>query len=564
MLCEHVREHLSAYADRELSAELSAAIRAHLASCPACKALLADLRTTADLVGRLPARPAPERLAEDVLREIERRVLLPASEASVHEPQPQERSIALRRASPWPRAIALAASILLVVGIGFLATIGPGGGPAVVPTVRPAEEKARAPASTDFADATGPSAPALAARKDGPPLMAKRAAEAAPHAGDVAGAWEGERQEKLAAVPEVASGEAPLRALKGGAKDYVAASEARPDQAVAQVQMAMNRVAQREAPLEDLVTVANTDNLARVRNTLVIETDVPEQANRDLEQLFLSNGWQPVADQAQAAQQPVASVAAGGAAMQQKVGAAQAAPGAPGFYFLAHTDGEKTWVVVADWDDVSRFSSQLANVDRLTVGEASSPPFRAIRALQRQVRSQVAAGRPITGGEEEKRGTDAGETLGYLAKAGPAAAPSPQEPQAKFAPAPAAPESAQADPGAPGQTGVAMKRAPESGAATEDVQTAGQAEKPPTTEGREGAAGHRVRTLDEKADLDVARDRRGLGDRTVALDESAEQDEGYLALPGQEQVLLVIRVQQSAEAARAAELLERQAEPAAE
>ncbi|MGB2781990.1 MAG: anti-sigma factor, partial [Phycisphaerae bacterium] len=420
MLCEHVREHLSAYADRELSAELSAAIRAHLASCPACKALLADLRATADLVGRLPARPAPERLAEDILREIERRVLLPASEASVHEPQPQERSIALRRASPWPRALALAASILLVVGIGILAYVGSDNEPAVAPAVHRLGETEHAPASTELA-AAKPSAPALAGRKEGPPLVAKRAA-------DAAGTWEGEVGKKLAAVPEVAPAEAPSRTAKGergrgegrdlAARGPIAlglqANMAILNKAEVQVQETMNRVAQNEAKVEELAYVANTDNLRQVQNTLVIEADAPDEANRDLEQLFGANDWQPVAEaQAQAAPQWLGREGAGAAA-EQKVASAQAAPVFRGYYFRAHADGETTWVVVADWDDVSRFSSQLANVDRLTVSEASSPPFRAIRALQRQVRSQVASDRPITRAEEEKRGTDAveGETLG--------------------------------------------------------------------------------------------------------------------------------------------------------
>ncbi|MGB3086669.1 MAG: zf-HC2 domain-containing protein, partial [Phycisphaerae bacterium] len=54
MLCDQVREHLSAYLDRELTAELSAAVRAHLDACPDCRALLKDLRATVDLLGRIP------------------------------------------------------------------------------------------------------------------------------------------------------------------------------------------------------------------------------------------------------------------------------------------------------------------------------------------------------------------------------------------------------------------------------------------------------------------------------------------------------------------------------
>jgi anti-sigma factor RsiW len=119
MLCDQVREHLSAYLDKELTADLSAAVRAHLDSCAECRALAEELRATVNLLGRLPARPAPGHLADDVMRAIERRGIL-AIGAPV-EPQPQERMLPMRRASAWPRALAVAATVVLAVGIGIFA-----------------------------------------------------------------------------------------------------------------------------------------------------------------------------------------------------------------------------------------------------------------------------------------------------------------------------------------------------------------------------------------------------------------------------------------------------------
>ena len=122
MLCDHAREHLSAYLDKELSADLSAAVRAHLDTCPDCRSLLNDLRATSDLLRRLPVHAAPDGLAGDVLREMERRSLLQSSETAAG--QPHERTLAIHRARPWPRALAVAATLVLAAGIGLFAYLG--------------------------------------------------------------------------------------------------------------------------------------------------------------------------------------------------------------------------------------------------------------------------------------------------------------------------------------------------------------------------------------------------------------------------------------------------------
>jgi len=121
MQCKQVREHLSAYLDRELTAELATAVRHHLASCPECRAMLEELRATADLLGRLPAQQAPDGLADDVMGEVERRMLAP--QAAGEAPM-QERTLAVHRARHWPRVLAVAACVALAAGIGLLAFFG--------------------------------------------------------------------------------------------------------------------------------------------------------------------------------------------------------------------------------------------------------------------------------------------------------------------------------------------------------------------------------------------------------------------------------------------------------
>jgi hypothetical protein len=52
---EHVRADLSAYLDGALAAARRSEVDAHLATCPSCRASLAELRSTALLIGALPA-----------------------------------------------------------------------------------------------------------------------------------------------------------------------------------------------------------------------------------------------------------------------------------------------------------------------------------------------------------------------------------------------------------------------------------------------------------------------------------------------------------------------------
>jgi len=426
MLCEQARDHLSAYLDRELASELSVAVRAHLESCADCRALLADLRATAGLLGALPVHRAPADLAEDVQREIERCTILPAAESD-YDAEPQERTLARRRVRLWPRALAVAASVLLVVGIGVLALLGPAGrpgrldvasGPETILALRSSEkgvEVAKGGAGGGVGSAT-----ALATKEAVGDYKAADRRKGGALEGE-----EGGRGGDLAKVPERArAGPSDLEYVaKAPGPDSLAEDEDRGrgtrlraaekpsgDElaAVQQVQRAMNQAANGEVPIDELRQVATVDNLKRTgyNNTLVIETDSPAEANKDLKRLFGANDWQPVAP-------PPAAAGARAEELGRAVdkGGAQARAAAPnGYYFLAHSNGEYVWVIVADRDYITRFSSQLAAAERLRVGNESGRQFQAIRTLQDEVRqynlrqSQVVQGGGTAGASGLARG----------------------------------------------------------------------------------------------------------------------------------------------------------------
>ena len=316
MLCQQARDHLSAYLDRELASELSSAVRAHLESCAGCRALLADLRATAGLLGALPVHRAPADLAEDVQREIERCTILPAAELG-YDAELQERTLALRRVRLWPRALAVAASVLLVVGIGVLALLGPAGrrgrldvasGPETVPAPRSSEEGVEV-AKVGAGSRVGSTA-ALAKKEALDDYRAADRRKGGALEGKEGG-WGGGLTDDLAKVPErpragpsdlgyVAKAPGPDSLDEDrdrGTRLRVAEKPSGDErEAVLEVQRAMNLVANGEARVDELKQVASVNNLRLAgNNTLVIETDAPAEANKDLTRLFLANDWQPVA-----------------------------------------------------------------------------------------------------------------------------------------------------------------------------------------------------------------------------------------------------------------------------
>ena len=513
MLCEQVRDHLSAYLDKELTADLSAAVRAHVDACPDCRSLLEDLRATSNLLRRLPVHAAPEGLAGDVMREMERRVVLESSET---EPgQPHERTLAIHRTRSWPRALAVAATLLLAAGIGLFAYLGGRPGD-VAPSVEfargtlerngeaPAPEPGDGPAEpagpTDlahkglgvdggkrqWADEAGSAAgfrhrgivagdllgDHLGRHLDGDENGAARLGSAlaiAPTAGianieDAAGRQSivgnatggrsgaatqglGERHKKApdrdlgSASAGVAEGGRPsadgygyrsngsVRHLYGGlaavdaktkrlappGTDALAAGmvvraekqDAGEEDAASQlagpavVQQVMNFVAEGRATIDTLQAVATPANLGPAENQLIVRAASREVANTALVQLFHANRWEALPQEKATAYfrdgRLTAEVngdrahAIGGAGSTGRARKKAEKPVAGGCYFLASRNGEDTWVILTDRDQLSRFGGQLAQANEMAVGMDSSKQFRAIGQLQKQLSEYAVA-----------------------------------------------------------------------------------------------------------------------------------------------------------------------------
>jgi anti-sigma factor RsiW len=66
MDCHETREILEEYQRRALEPDRARAVEAHLAGCPACRAMLAREEAVAQLVQAVPRSPAPPALARQV------------------------------------------------------------------------------------------------------------------------------------------------------------------------------------------------------------------------------------------------------------------------------------------------------------------------------------------------------------------------------------------------------------------------------------------------------------------------------------------------------------------
>jgi len=92
MSCELVERDLDAYLDRELDPEASAAVRAHVTACAACRRQLAQRETLSRLVRGAPYYSAPDRLRARVLAQ-------------------STRSTPMRRVLTWAAAAVLVLSV---------------------------------------------------------------------------------------------------------------------------------------------------------------------------------------------------------------------------------------------------------------------------------------------------------------------------------------------------------------------------------------------------------------------------------------------------------------------
>ncbi|MFQ5494308.1 MAG: anti-sigma factor family protein, partial [Phycisphaerae bacterium] len=112
---EQLGEWLSAYLDKELSAEESRRIEAILETDEEARRTLEELRRTASLVAALPSHGAPESVAENIRAQVERQALLGDSPT---EAAPQ------RRRSPLRAVLSLAAVLAVIVSGLMYITLG--------------------------------------------------------------------------------------------------------------------------------------------------------------------------------------------------------------------------------------------------------------------------------------------------------------------------------------------------------------------------------------------------------------------------------------------------------
>ena len=190
------------------------------------------------------------------------------------------------------------------------------------------------------------------------------------------------------------------------------------------VQQVMNYVAEGQAPVGELKAVATRGNLDLAENQLVVRAASRDEANKELVGLFGANGWEALPQEEASAYLRDGRMlteadgdgvdalgVAGTAALARKSAPRRAA----GWYFRAGRNGQDTWVILTDRDNLSRFGGQLAQARVMTVGSDSSEQFRAIERLQQQLRSQAVAKADVSGLEAARArsrpwGKAAGET----------------------------------------------------------------------------------------------------------------------------------------------------------
>jgi anti-sigma factor RsiW len=68
MNCRQVVELMTEYLDGTLSAQDRARFEDHLTGCDGCRAYLAQLRTTREVVGRLADEPIPKAIEDELVK----------------------------------------------------------------------------------------------------------------------------------------------------------------------------------------------------------------------------------------------------------------------------------------------------------------------------------------------------------------------------------------------------------------------------------------------------------------------------------------------------------------
>ncbi|MEM6467999.1 MAG: zf-HC2 domain-containing protein [Planctomycetota bacterium] len=114
MKCPDVQDRLSAYYDGELSPESQAKMTRHLAGCESCAAEFAKFKDVTRAVSEMGEPKVPSSVWDGLSAELANAELNDSS-----KPQPASAQQATRHKWKSSRALALAASVLLMLGFGY-------------------------------------------------------------------------------------------------------------------------------------------------------------------------------------------------------------------------------------------------------------------------------------------------------------------------------------------------------------------------------------------------------------------------------------------------------------
>lgn len=115
MKCTEIQEQLSAYHDGELSDGLRKSLAEHISQCQGCASLLDEFQSYTHTFKQFPQPVAPPAVWAGISRELEHG----RSEPTVVVPRSDR---AFRRSWLTPAGLSLAASVLLLLGVGFWMT----------------------------------------------------------------------------------------------------------------------------------------------------------------------------------------------------------------------------------------------------------------------------------------------------------------------------------------------------------------------------------------------------------------------------------------------------------
>ena len=280
---EKIEAQLCAYVDGELDDAQRAEIEQHLAANPQHKSLIAELRAASGLLRDLPRVAAPIEVNESLCGQLERSALLNPSDDDYARPA--------RQVSRWPQVSAVAAVLLLAVGLGVVVyyVLPPAGNHGPGPLAMDDKSAATHPLDNDSDGVTlgrknGPQ-PDSYAYGVNPARPDPDAGHIEPHRDDYFAAGRRPAGGTLMAPPAATPLDAGRAVVTG--KDVVSAAE------VENVRRLMND----SLGMDNAATL----NLASGSSLyLLVSTNNTNQANQQLAAYFKGNGIQYMADDAAA------------------------------------------------------------------------------------------------------------------------------------------------------------------------------------------------------------------------------------------------------------------------